>query len=130
MQKEDITDIEDNLFICIFLKFLLFFSPEGKDIHQNISVCLQYLQQPLELVEREVEVGEVVVEQATETIVKHDLHEHTERLLLRHLRWINTQSYICQSVLYTLYKNTKELLWHKERLLLRHLGAYIQVVDA
>lgn len=44
------------------------------------------LQQALQLVKLAVKIFKVVSVKLSETIVEHDFHQHTERLLLRHLK--------------------------------------------
>lgn len=44
------------------------------------------LHQSLQLVKLAVKILKVVSVQSSEAIVKHDLHQHTEGLLLRHLK--------------------------------------------
>ena len=46
---------------------------------------LNYLHKFFQLVEAEPEVGHGGFEQLPQFIVVHELHQHTERLLLRHL---------------------------------------------
>ena len=44
-----------------------------------------HLHESLQLVKLEVQLQEAVLEQFPQLVVVHDLHQHTERLLLRHL---------------------------------------------
>ena len=49
-----------------------------------------FLQQTVQLIEAKMQHLEAILEHVAEAVVRHDLHEDAERLLLRHL-WLWTQ---------------------------------------
>ena len=49
------------------------------------------LQEPLQLVELEVQLLKALLEEVAHAVVKHDLGQYTECLLFRHLKGRNTK---------------------------------------
>ena len=70
------------------------------------------LQEPVELVEHEVQVLEVGLEQVSLAVGEHDLHQHTERLLLWHLLHEHTHTHTHITYRYNLYNACTFTLLH------------------
>ena len=61
------------------------------------------LHEPLQLVELEVQLLKALLEKVAHAIVKHDLGQHTECLLFRHLKGRNMKMNASEEV----YKNER-----------------------